>query len=200
MDELICRSCQHPVDVGDLICPGCNANLTAPRAVVAAGAPEPVPTGAPQDDGPRAPVTAGAPDPVAGAPDASCANCGEPLPAEATVCVRCMRPVGAAVTVTLERPSWRYVVRVGATLMLGRDPERSPAAAALAEHDKVSRRHARVAIDAGGAVVVTDLYSTNGTFVDGERLPAGGEGRIPTGSSLRLASTATFQISASAPG
>jgi hypothetical protein len=39
-------------------------------------------------------------------------------------------------------------------------------------HDStVSRRHALVSIDTEGVTTVTDLGSTNGTFVDGKRSP-----------------------------
>src|SRR5262245_29100078 len=37
--------------------------------------------------------------------------------------------------------------------------------------DTVSRRHAKVSVDANGTVRLTDLGSTNGTFVNGGRLP-----------------------------
>lgn len=49
--------------------------------------------------------------------------------------------------------------------MLGRRSSDTPGLASL---DRVSRRHASVAID-GGRVLVRDLGSTNGTFVNGVR-------------------------------
>ena len=75
----------------------------------------------------------------------------------------------------------RYLVaRAGATL--GRS---APADIVLAESE-VSRAHCRITVE-GDELVVTDLGSTNGTFVDGARVcaadhPAGGlgaDGRTP---------------------
>ena len=41
----------------------------------------------------------------------------------------------------------------------------------LSDDSELSRRHARVARDAGGRLTVEDLGSANGTFVNGERVP-----------------------------
>ena len=51
------------------------------------------------------------------------------------------------------------------------------------EDGRVSRRHARIALE-GGRFVVTDLGSQNGTFVDGERLPP--NGARPVGRVIRV--------------
>ena len=50
-------------------------------------------------------------------------------------------------------------------LVIGRLPE----CAVVLDDTNISRRHAQVALD-DGAVVVTDLGSTNGTFVNGRRV------------------------------
>jgi len=52
-------------------------------------------------------------------------------------------------------------------VILGREGEGGPA---LGEDPKLSRRHARLTRDAGGALAVEDLNSMNGTFVNGERI------------------------------
>jgi hypothetical protein len=58
----------------------------------------------------------------------------------------------------------------------------TPADIVLADTE-VSRAHCRVALE-GEALVVTDLNSTNGTFVDGTRLT--GQVSLPVGSVLRV--------------
>jgi DNA-binding NtrC family response regulator len=67
-----------------------------------------------------------------------------------------------------------------AGLELGRGAD--PATGKL-EDGRVSRRHARIAVEAG-RFTVTDLGSQNGTFVDGERLPA--NGTRPAGRVVRV--------------
>lgn len=52
--------------------------------------------------------------------------------------------------------------------------------------DSLSRRHARFRIDAGGALSVEDLDSTNGTHVAGKRLTAFDATKLKPGSSIRL--------------
>jgi len=52
--------------------------------------------------------------------------------------------------------------------------------------DSLSRRHARFRLDDAGALLVEDLESTNGTHVDGRRLPAFTAARLERGAQLRL--------------
>jgi len=52
----------------------------------------------------------------------------------------------------------------------------------------VSRRHATAVTDATGEVWLTDLDSTNGTFVNGERLPAHAPCRLDDGDRIRFGS------------
>lgn len=54
------------------------------------------------------------------------------------------------------------------TLMIGRDPRHDIALAS----EKVSRTHARIDRQPDGSYTITDLGSTNGTFLEGTRLPA----------------------------
>jgi two-component system, cell cycle response regulator len=57
-------------------------------------------------------------------------------------------------------------------------------------HDAtVSRRHAVITIDAAGKAWIMDLGSTNGTFVDGERVPLQTPVRIKDGSRIQLGSS-----------
>lgn len=91
----------------------------------------------------------------------------------------------------LVRGSHRVALPPGSTL-LGRDAE---PAAAFADAS-VSRRHARVLVE-GGRVVVEDLGSKNGTFVDGARID--GPAPLSDGSELRLG-LAAFTFRAEAGG
>jgi pSer/pThr/pTyr-binding forkhead associated (FHA) protein len=47
---------------------------------------------------------------------------------------------------------------------------RGPDADLSIENETVSREHARIVRDKNGALCIEDLQSTNGTFVDGERV------------------------------
>ncbi|MEI6626311.1 MAG: FHA domain-containing protein [Thermoleophilia bacterium] len=80
-------------------------------------------------------------------------------------------PIGAAVV--LDQPE----------VLLGRDPR---AAAVLDGDDFVSGRHAMVRAR-GGAPTVTDLGSTNGTYVNGDRIAA--ETPLHEGDELAVGST-----------
>lgn len=63
-------------------------------------------------------------------------------------------------------------VSVTSSLCIGRDPSFSPLAESLGAFPKVSKRHAEIKL-IGGKFVLTDLNSTNGTFVNGRRLAPG---------------------------
>jgi pSer/pThr/pTyr-binding forkhead associated (FHA) protein len=52
-------------------------------------------------------------------------------------------------------------------LLIGRQTE---GAGRLADDEEISRRHARLALDASGSCAIEDLGSTNGTFVNGLRV------------------------------
>ena len=73
-----------------------------------------------------------------------------------------------------------------AEVPLGADPlviGRAPGAGLLLPSIEVSRAHCRIVL-ADGAVSVTDLNSTNGTFIDGVRLA--GAAPLPPGAVLRV--------------
>lgn len=64
------------------------------------------------------------------------------------------------------------VVRFERELPVGRDPDFSPIADELSPFGTVSRSHARLVFN-GGTLYVLDEHSSQGTFVDGERLIPG---------------------------
>jgi pSer/pThr/pTyr-binding forkhead associated (FHA) protein len=50
----------------------------------------------------------------------------------------------------------------------------------------LSRRHAEFALEPNGSIAVHDLQSTNGTFVNEQRLPEGGSTALSAGDVIRL--------------
>ncbi|SLD26671.1 Uncharacterized conserved protein, contains FHA domain [Mycobacteroides abscessus subsp. massiliense] len=79
-----------------------------------------------------------------------------------------VRPQPAAVAeVRLEFP-WGAIIVPGDGLIVGRDHGES-CGTQIDAYDNVSRRHARVSVEAG-SVFVEDLDSTNGTTVNGARI------------------------------
>ncbi|HBY94737.1 MAG TPA: ABC transporter ATP-binding protein [Chloroflexi bacterium] len=67
------------------------------------------------------------------------------------------------------------------TLTIGRDPQNDVAL----NHPAISRNHARLT-QRGGAVVIEDLDSSNGTFVNGERLVVGQPRPLRPGDTIRV--------------
>jgi hypothetical protein len=144
-----------------------------------------------------------------------CPHCGAPVPdPQNLVCLECLeelRPPGSrnaaadsALATTRETPAALQLrfelglvvdLAAGQERVLGREMAGSPTA--LAHLDNISRRHATVGLRPSGAAWVRDDGSTNGTFVDGARLPVREEVALPDGSELRLASNvrATVRIS-----
>ena len=85
------------------------------------------------------------------------------------------------------------------TMRIGRD---SPSPKSLIEainargYENVSRSHAELQRDsATGGVSLIDLGSTNGTFVDGVRIPANTPIRLESGSVVRFAANLSVVIS-----
>jgi hypothetical protein len=71
----------------------------------------------------------------------------------------------------------------------------------VVKNGKVSGHHCTVQVFPRGDIWVRDESSTNGTFVDGERLPEGGKRAAQVGSEVRLGSEISFKIARpGAPG
>jgi hypothetical protein len=205
---MTCPSCGTAVDEGDIICPNCLANLTRSA--------RPAPAGPPAGD------PAARTGPPAGAAAATCPHCGEPVSDQArSVCANCLLPLGAGdafpAAAARGRPGTQPISATrrevaadrlrlrfgtagelelprGAAMVLGRDPAASPAARTLGRFGNVSRRHARVGLDADGSAWVEDSGSMNGTFVNGEPVPAGSRRRLREGDELRLASDVVAEV------
>ena len=72
-----------------------------------------------------------------------------------------------------------HVIRIGTDALVGR----SPACKVLIDHPDVSRRHARLAVSPEG-VVLEDLGSANGVYVNGERVE--GRRRLTIGDRIEI--------------
>jgi pSer/pThr/pTyr-binding forkhead associated (FHA) protein len=91
-------------------------------------------------------------------------------------------------------PTGNVEVPAGTSLLLGRDPEESLVAAAFSGFENVSRRHATVTVDDAGHATIRDEHSTNGTFVNGDRVLPGTAVRLADGDSVRLGGDATGEV------
>jgi ABC-type multidrug transport system ATPase subunit len=76
---------------------------------------------------------------------------------------------------------------------------RDPACDIILDYPAISRRHARIGpADEHGARIIEDLGSTNGTFIDGQRLPANTPRSVSPGSLVRVGPFALqFDVSGS---
>jgi hypothetical protein len=187
MASLSCPDCGVKVQPEDLICFRCGANLphasnsdddlltpTISQRFIAPGDPA--------ASCPRCGT------PVSDAADVVCTICGEPLP---TGRRRRISPVVMRITF----PTGNVDIPAGTSVMLGRDPAESLVAAAFAQFDNVSRRHATVLVDDSGHASIRDEDSTNGTFVNDDRVLPGAEVRLVDGDRVRLAADVTGDVS-----
>lgn len=137
-----------------------------------------------------------------GSADLICFTCGanlprlhaaeEEAPLEVTAAQKTVSaPQGASnISGTVLRitfPAGNVEVPAGTSVILGRDPAESLVAAAFAGSENVSRRHAVITVDDSGRATIRDEGSTNGTFVNGDRLLPGIEVRLVDGDTVRLA-------------
>jgi pSer/pThr/pTyr-binding forkhead associated (FHA) protein len=77
------------------------------------------------------------------------------------------------------------LIEVEQELVIGREADGH---GALASDVEISRRHARIASEAGGEYVIEDLGSTNGTYLNGRRVEAATA--LQTGDRIELGSSA----------
>ncbi len=152
--------------------------------------------------------------------DLICFTCGTNLPrrgpveeesAPPTVMQEYLRPDGSAapgvpgqspatgpispIVLRLSFPAGNVDVPAGTSLVLGRDPGESLVAAAFAGYENVSRRHATITVSDTGQATIRDEYSTNGTFVNDDRVLPGTDVRITDGDRVRLAADVAAEVS-----
>jgi FHA domain len=101
----------------------------------------------------------------------------------------------SSVVLRIAFPTGNVDIPAGTSVMLGRDPAESLVAAAFARFDNVSRRHATVEVDDLGHATIRDEGSTNGTFVNGDRVLPGSDVRLVDGDRIRLAADVTGNVS-----
>ena len=173
MASLSCPDCGVKVQPEDLICFRCGANLPH----------HPGP-----DDDVLTPTISQRFIAAGSDPGAFCPNCGASVADAAdVVCSTCGTP--------LPTGRRRRISPVGTSVMLGRDPAESLVAAAFAQFDNVSRRHATVQVDDAGHATIRDENSTNGTYVNDDRVLPGAEVRLVDGDRVRLAADVTGSVS-----
>jgi pSer/pThr/pTyr-binding forkhead associated (FHA) protein len=141
--------------------------------------------------------------------DLICFTCGANLPrtrardddapAASTVMQEYLRPQDRAKSISpavlrLSFPTGNVDVPAGTTLLLGRDPAESLVAAAFADFENVSRRHATIMMDDSGHASIRDEDSTNGTFVNGDRVLPGISVRLADGDIVRLAADVSAEV------
>src|SRR5262249_37573629 len=107
---------------------------------------------------------------------------------------RAAGPISPGV-VGLASRAGRGDVPAGTSLVLGRDPAESLVAAAFAGYENVSRRHATITVSDTGQATIRDEYSTNGTFVNDDRVLPGIDVRITDGDRVRLAAGVAPHVS-----
>jgi hypothetical protein len=100
----------------------------------------------------------------------------------------------SASVLRLSFPTGNVEVPAGTSLLLGRDPAESLVAAAFAGYENVSRRHATVTMDDAGHASIRDEHSTNGTFVNGDRVLPGVAVRLADGDVVRLAADVAAEV------
>jgi hypothetical protein len=188
MASLSCPDCGVKVQPEDLICFRCGANLPHTAAP-----DEDVPTPTISQRFIQASSEAAAYCPNCGnairdAADVICPTCGEALP---TGRRRRISPVVMRITF----PTGNVDIPAGTSVLLGRDPAESLVAAAFARFDNVSRRHATVQVDDSGHASIRDENSTNGTYVNDDRVLPGAEVRLVDGDRVRLAADVTGSVS-----
>jgi pSer/pThr/pTyr-binding forkhead associated (FHA) protein len=168
MATLTCPGCAATVSHDDLICFRCGTNLPRRGPVEEEATPPTVMQEYLRPDGGAPPGTPG------GAPGTG--------------------PI-SPVVLRLSFPAGNVDVPSGTSLVLGRDPGESLVAAAFASYENVSRRHATITVSDTGQATIRDEYSTNGTFVNEDRVLPGTDVRITDGDRVRLAADVTAEVS-----
>jgi hypothetical protein len=199
MPPVKCPSCGAEVQPEDLVCVTCGANLTRAHP---GDSDRPSPPTIMHERIRLEDVRSVAPP----GPVETCPSCGAPVTdPQSGVCARCGRPLRHPPTVTslvvlrLAFATGNVDIPAGTSLLLGRDPEESLVAAAFARFEDVSRRHATVTVHDTGRATVRDEYSTNGTFVRGDRVLPGTDVALADGDTLRLAAEAAAKVHLPSP-
>jgi hypothetical protein len=200
MAELICPSCKQQFPAGQMICPRCIGPLVSGDMLRADSAPakpgDPAESADPAESGvPAQPPAPEHATPAVSAPesaergipcrDPDCEHSGRVPSAGCATCGRLIR---------VRFPWGDTPIEPGASLVVGRAED--PLAGNLAEYLNVSRRHAEIRND-GGDLVVKDLNSANGTFINDELIPPGREVPLRGRDKVRFAADLSAEIDVS---
>jgi hypothetical protein len=192
-----CPACAAVVSHEDLICYTCGANLPQQGPVDEEVTPPTVMQEYLRREGSAAASQA----------PATCPGCGHALADRSVLsCPMCgtsmTSPSGpiSPLVLRLAFPTGNVDVPAGTSLLLGRDPGESLVAAAFIPYENVSRRHATVTVSDTGEATIRDEHSTNGTFVNGDRVLPGTDVSIGDGDNVRLAADVTAEVSLPWPG
>jgi hypothetical protein len=179
MAALICPSCKREATADDgPMCLNCVRAFIPRPDPVSATQPTPTPP-AGAVDSPRTTVDLSA---AARCPDPDCPNAGSvPSPR----CLACGRS-SARIRQSIRFPWGLAEIPADRKLAIGR--EDSPFARELAGFSNIGRRHATVQ-SIGNNVVVIDLTSTNGTFVNEERITPLEPRIVSNGDRIRFAAS-----------
>ena len=117
-----------------------------------------------------------------------CPSCRQSQTAS-ELCAKCGVPLPRAVVWIVTWP-WNEDTQITSALAIGRDssPDWLKRRFEQLNLDVLSREHARIDIQ-GEQITVTDLGSTNGTFVNGTRLQARNATTLRSGDVLRFSSS-----------
>lgn len=151
--------------------------------------------GAASQPGPAADADA---DARGASPPDTCWHCGAPVrdPA-ARRCLECAQP-RIQRSLLIEFAGGQVTVPAGEQTALGRCAGESPHAQLFAAHSNVSRLHATIGIDRGGAWIA-DEQSTNGTFVNDALIDEQTRHPLADGDRVRLGADATGRVTLSPP-
>jgi FHA domain-containing protein len=131
-------------------------------------------------------------------PPDTCWHCGAPIPdLAARRCLECAEPLIRR-SLLIEFAGGQVTVAAGEQTVLGRCDGESPHAQVFAAYGNVSRLHATIGIDRGGAWIV-DEQSTNGTFVNGALIDEQTRHPLADGDQVRLGAAATGRVKLSPP-
>lgn len=200
---ITCGWCRDEVDETAWACPSCGNDPHAapprPPDTIAVGKPGAAERPRESIDGtertePDPPHTALAPEPAGTCTEP---DCGGPIIGDPRVCALCGKPapaltITATPTLAAQFPWGTQLIPAGG-LELGRGVGPDDLQQRMAAYQNISRHHAGVA-RAATSWVLTDLDSTNGTWVDGTRIP----GRVPQpvgpGTRVRLGAHLEFTL------
>lgn len=165
--------------------------------------------------------SASAPDPV---PEKKCPSCEGLWEGTLTMCPDCamdLIPVSGPASTTLEPATvaspdpeaqntetlaegvrWHLTTPHGMSITLeagsdqyvGRDVDNCPSAGALINYLQISRMHCRIRATLEELIVEDDYPSTNGVFVNGQRVQQNQPVSVRAGDQLRLAQDVPLQI------